>query len=255
LTMLILPLISCSARLPVYILIAGIMFPDHAANTIFMLYLIGIILSVIMALLFRGTIFKKKETPFVMELPPYRTPRLKAVGKHMWFRSQMYLKKMGGIILIASIVIWTLGYFPHTSANQTEQLEKSAIGHIGKAIQPVMEPLGFDWKMSVALLSGVTAKEVVVSTLGVLYQDHDNPASLQDRMVESVHSSGKLTGQKVYTPKSALAFMLFVLIYVPCIAVLGAIRRESGSWKWSAFTVLYMTVLAWLVAWAGYMIL
>ena len=254
-TMLILPLMSCSARLPVYILIAGIVFPNHAANTIFLLYLIGVLLSIIMALIFKSTLFRKKEAPFVMELPPYRSPRMKAVGKHMWFRSQLYLKKMGGIILIASMVIWALGYFPRTEGTKMQQLENSAIGHIGKAIEPALSPLGFDWKMSVALLSGVTAKEVVISTLGVLYQDEDSEKPLQERMMESRHDSGKLTGEKVYSPKAAMAFMLFVLIYVPCIAVLAAIRRESGSWKWSLFTIFYMTALAWLVAKIGYILM
>jgi len=255
LTMLILPLMSCSARLPVYILIAGIVFPDHAANTIFLLYLTGVILSILMALLFKSTLFRKKENPFVMELPPYRPPRLKAVGKHMWFRSQMYLKKMGGVILIASVIIWALGYFPRTEGTRTQQLESSAIGHIGRAIEPALSPLGFDWRMSVALLSGVTAKEVVVSTLGVLFQDDNNDKSLQDRLIESRHSHGKLEGQPVFTPQAAMAFMLFVLIYVPCIAVLAAIKKESGSWKWALFTIVYMTTLAWLVAKAGFTIM
>jgi ferrous iron transport protein B len=253
-TMLIIPLMSCSARLPVYILIAGVVFPDQAANVIFGLYLMGILLSVMMALLLRNTIFRHQDAPFVMELPPYRSPRVQAISKHMWFRSRLYLKKMGGIILIASLIIWALGYFPRTSENKTMQLENSAIGHIGHAVQPVLEPLGFDWKMSVAVLSGIAAKEVVVSTIGVLYQDGDPNASIQDRMMQSRHTEGKLTGQPVFTLRSGLAFMLFVLIYVPCIAVLAAIKRESGQWKWSALMVAWMTILAWLVAKLGYMV-
>lgn len=255
LTMLILPLMSCSARLPVYILIAGVVFPENAGTVIFLLYLVGIAVSILMALLLRSTLFRKKEAPFVMELPPYRPPKLKAVGKHMWFRSQMYLKKMGGIILVASLVIWALGYFPRSEGTRTEQLEQSAIGHIGKAIQPAMAPLGFDWKMSVAVLSGVSAKEVVVSTMGILYQDGDPGSSQQERMMNSRHTGGKLFGEPVFTRKSAMALMLFVLIYIPCIAVLGAIRKESGSWKWSLFTIVYMTLLAWVVAWIGYQVM
>ncbi len=162
---------------------------------------------------------------------------------------------MGGIILIASLVIWALGYFPRSEGTRTEQLEQSAIGQIGKTIQPVLAPLGFDWKMSVAVLSGVAAKEVVVSTMGVLYQDGDPESSQQERMMDSRHKRGKLTGQSVFSQKSAMAFMLFVLIYVPCIAVLGAIRKESGSWKWSLFTIIYMTLLAWVVAWVGYQVM
>jgi ferrous iron transport protein B len=230
-------------------------FPEHAANTIFILYLVGVLLSILMALIFKSTLFRKKENPFVMELPPYRPPRAKAIGKHMWFRSQMYLRKMGGVILIASMIIWALGYFPRTEGTRTEQLEASAIGHIGRAVEPVLSPLGFDWKMSVALLSGVTAKEVVVSTLGVLYQDEDSQKSLQERIMEARHDHGKLKGEPVYTPQAAMAFMLFVLIYVPCIAVLSAIKKESGSWKWALFTILYMTTLAWIVAKAGFTIM
>ena len=253
-TMLIIPLMSCSARLPVYILIAGVIFPGQAANVIFGLYLVGIVLSIFMALILRNTIFRKQEAPFVMELPPYRNPRANAIIKHMWFRSRLYLKKMGGVILIASIVIWALGYFPRVSENKSIQLEGSAIGHIGRVVQPVMAPLGFDWKMSVAVLSGIAAKEVVVSTIGVLYQDGDPKSSVQDRLMQSKHTTGKLKGQPVFSLRAGLAFMLFVLIYVPCIAVLAAIRRESGKWKWSAFMVVYMTILAWVVGWAGYLL-
>ena len=253
-TMLIIPLMSCSARLPVYILIAGVIFPDQAANVIFGLYLVGIALSILMALVLRNTLFRKQEAPFVMELPPYRYPRPQAITKHMWFRSRLYLKKMGGVILIASMVIWALGYFPRASEDKSVQLESSAIGHIGKAIQPVMEPLGFDWKMSVAVLSGIAAKEVVVSTIGVLYQDGDGQSTIQEKMMQSVHHEGKLAGKPVFTLQAGLAFMLFVLIYVPCIAVLAAIRRESGKWKWSALMVGYMTILAWIVGWICYMV-
>ncbi|MFO7616089.1 MAG: ferrous iron transport protein B [Bacteroidales bacterium] len=254
-TMLILPLMSCSARLPVYILVAGLVFPGQAGNTIFLLYLTGVALSILLALLFKSTIFRKKETPFVMELPPYRIPTTKAVMKHMWFRSQMYLRKMGGVILVASVIIWALGYFPRSEGTKSEQLEASAIGRIGHFIEPVLSPLGFDWKMSVALLSGVTAKEVVVSTLGVLYQDEDTNASMQERMMASKHTKGKLSGQPVYSARAALAFMLFVLIYVPCIAVLVAIRRESGSWKWSILMVILTTALAWGISWIGYQVM
>jgi ferrous iron transport protein B len=253
-TMLIIPLMSCSARLPVYILVAGVIFPGNAANVIFGLYLVGILLSILMAIIFRNTLFRHKEAPFVMELPPYRSPRANAIIKHMWFRSRLYLKKMGGVILIASMIIWALGYFPRTSENKSKQLENSAIGHIGRAVQPILSPLGFDWKMSVAVLSGIAAKEVVVSTIGVLYQDGDPNESIQERMMNSKHSTGRLRGTPVFTLRAGLAFMLFVLIYVPCIAVLAAIRRESGKWKWSALMVGYMTVLAWFVGWMGYLV-
>jgi ferrous iron transport protein B len=253
-TMLIIPLMSCSARLPVYILIAGVVFPTQAANVIFGLYLVGILLSILVSLLLKRTLFRQKEAPFVMELPPYRAPRVNAIFRHMWFRSRMYLKKMGGVILIASIVIWALGYFPRTGGDKTTQLEKSAIGQIGKTIEPVMAPLGFDWKMSVAVLSGIAAKEVVVSTIGVLYQDEDPHSTIQQRIMEARHTQGRLKGKPVFTLRAGLAFMLFVLIYIPCVAVLAAVRRESGKWKWSAFMIAYMTLLAWMIAWLGYQV-
>lgn len=254
LTMMILPLMSCSARLPVYILIAGAIFPSQAGNVIFGIYLFGVLLSVLMALVLKSTLFRKQESPFVMELPPYRIPKGRAVMKHMWFKGQLYLKKMGGVILIASVVIWALGYFPRTEGSKSEQLEKSFIGMIGKGVEPVIEPLGFDWKMGVSLITGTLAKEVVVSTLGVLYQDDEEASALPDRIKEEVYPSGPRMGEKVYTPHAALAFLLFVLIYVPCVAVLAAIKREAGGWKWALFMAAYTTILAWVIAFGTYQI-
>ena len=251
-TMLILPFMSCSARLPVYILIAGVVFPDSAANMIFLLYLIGILLSITLAILLKKSIFKSMEAPFVMELPPYRPPRGSAVFKHMWFRSQMYLKKMGGVILAASMIIWALGYFPRHEGSKTEQLQESFIGKIGQSLEPVMSPLGFDWRMTVGLFTGIAAKEVVISTLGVIYPGEDPEEPLTERLKEARHSTGKKAGTLVFTPAAGFSFLLFVLIYIPCVAVLAAIRRESGGWKWALFMIFYTTALAWLIAFAGY---
>jgi len=295
LTMLIIPFMSCSARLPVYILIAGAVFPDQAGNVIFLMYLIGILFSVLMALVFKSTLFRKSEAPFVMELPPYRMPGLPMVLKHMWFKGAMYLKKMGGVILIASIVIWAMGYFPrkaefskdyddiiskdlslliHTKKDQSlepetkkkledevetrisnleiqkenERQENSYIGRIGKGIEPIIRPLGFDWKMGVSLLAGFAAKEVVVSTMGVLYQvsnSKDNTVSLQQKLREETYTSGDKTGEPVYSKLAGFSFLLFVLLYLPCISVIATVGRESGSWKWSAFVIFYTTFLAW----------
>lgn len=254
LTMMILPLMSCSARLPVYILIAGAVFPDQAGNMIFGIYLFGILLSILVALVLKNTLFRKQDSPFVMELPPYRVPKARAVLKHMWFKGQLYLKKMGGVILIASVVIWALGYFPQTGGTKAEQLEKSFIGIIGKTVEPVIEPLGFDWKMGISLITGTLAKEVVVSTLGVLYQDEEDVSTLPERIRQEVYIDGPRAGEKVYTPHAALAFLLFVLIYVPCVAVLAAIKREAGGWKWALFMAGYTTLLAWTMAFATYQI-
>ena len=255
-TMLINPLMSCSARLPIYLLLAGTFFPTSAGLVIFSIYLAGIIFAVIMARIFKKFLFAKEETPFVMELPPYRMPTIKSLLQHTWEKGEHYLRKIGTVILVGSIIIWALSYFPRYQtqlgdseyAVKMKQQENSYIGKMGKAIEPVMKPLGFDWKMSVALLSGVAAKEVVVSTLGILYnaetEEEDN--KLGSRLKMEVNSEGK----SVFTPVVALCFMLFVLIYFPCVATIAAIKNESGSWKWAAFTVCYTVVLAWLVGFA-----
>jgi len=254
LTMLIIPLMSCSAKLPVYILIAGAIFPAHAGNVIFGLYLFGILLSVLVAIVLKNTVFRKQVSPFVMELPPYRVPTSRAILKHMWFKGQLYLRKMGGIILVASILIWALGYFPRTDGTKSEQLENSFIGIIGQTVEPVIKPLGFDWKMGIALITGTVAKEIVVSTLGVLYQDNEESDLLAKKIQTVKHKEGPRINQKIYSPPAALAFLLFVLIYIPCIASLAAIKKESGSWKWAILMATYTTSLAWIISFAVFQI-
>jgi ferrous iron transport protein B len=254
-TMLIVPFMSCSARLPVYLLFAGTFFGRYAGLVLLGLYMTGILIAVVSARLFRRFLFKEEDTPFVMELPPYRLPTFKSVMIHMWDRAYQYLKKIGGPILIASIIIWFLGYFPQNSSipeqRVAEHQEHSYIGQIGKCIEPVMRPLGFDWKISVSLLSGMAAKEIVISTMGVLYAgDGENQASLQQRLLTETHADGT----PVFTPLVVIGFLLFVLIYFPCIATIAAIKEESGSWKWALFSVLYSTGLAWLVAFLVYWI-
>lgn len=280
-TMLINPLMSCSARLPVYVLLTGAFFPRHASAVLLSLYATGILLAVIMARLFKRFLFKKEDVPFVMELPPYRMPTLKSILIHMWEKARQYLRKMGGVILVASIIIWFLGYFPRYSEGmevydeqisvveesdmndqekeetiaELERLramdhqEHSYIGQIGHTIQPVLAPLGFDWKMSVSLLTGMAAKEVVVSTLSVLYTgESEESQALSERLTEDRDADGN----RVFTPLIALTLMLFVLIYFPCVATITAISKESGSWKWGLFTVLYSCVLAWIVCFIVY---
>ena len=236
-TMLINPLMSCSARLPIYLVLIGAFFPDTASLVLLSIYAIGILLAVLMARLFSRFLVKGDDTPFVMELPPYRIPTSKAILRHTWEKGAQYLKKMGGIIMVASILIWFLGYYPRGNYETVaEQQEHSYIGQIGKAIEPAIEPLGFDWKLGVGLLSGVGAKELVVSTLGVLYTNEED--------IESVNLSNRIP----ITPMVALGYMLFVLIYFPCVATLAAIKQESGSWRWAFFAALYTTALAWGVA-------
>lgn len=239
-TILINPLMSCSARLPIYLLLVGVFFPQHASLVLLSIYSLGIILAVIMARLFSRFLVKGDDTPFVMELPPYRMPTSKAIFRHTWEKGAQYLRKMGGIIMVASIVIWALGYYPRpdASADLAQQQENSYIGRIGKAIEPVMEPLGFDWKLSIGILSGVGAKELVVSSLGVLYAD--------DAEVDQTTLAERLP----ITPLVAYGYMVFVLLYFPCIATLAAIRQEAGSWKWAAFAATYTTVLAWIMSFA-----
>ncbi len=241
-TMLVNPLMSCSARLPIYLVMVGAFFPNQASFVLLCIYATGIILAVLMARLFSKFLVKGDDAPFVMELPPYRMPTTKSILRHTWEKGAQYLKKMGGIIMIASIIIWFLGYYPHHDAYDTvaEQQENSYIGQIGKAVEPVIEPLGFDWKLGIGLISGVGAKELVVSTLGVLYTNEED--------VENVNLSNRIP----ITPLAALAYMLFVLIYFPCIATLAAIKQESGSWKWALFAASYTTVLAWGIAFVVY---
>lgn len=241
-TMLVNPLMSCSARLPIYLVMVGAFFPNQASFVLLCIYATGIILAVLMARLFSKFLVKGDDAPFVMELPPYRMPTTKSILRHTWEKGAQYLKKMGGIIMIASIIIWFLGYYPQHDAYETvaEQQENSYIGQIGKAVEPVIEPLGFDWKLGIGLISGVGAKELVVSTLGVLYTNEED--------VENVNLSNRIP----ITPLAALAYMLFVLIYFPCIATLAAIKQESGSWKWALFAAGYTTVLVWCIAFVVY---
>lgn len=249
-TMLITPLMSCSARLPVYVLLAGAFFPGNASIVLLSLYAFGILLSVVMARLFKRFLFNEEDVPFVMELPPYRMPTAKSIMIHMWEKTKQYLHKMGGVILVASIIIWFLGYLPrHEGMNTFDQQKHSYIGTIGQTIQPVLHPLGFDWKMSVSLLTGMAAKEVVVSTLSVLYTgEEEDSQALSERIKQDLDEEGN----PVFTPLIALSLMLFVLIYFPCIATISAIVNESGSWKWGIFVIVYTCVLAWIVSFVVY---
>jgi ferrous iron transport protein B len=283
-TMLITPFMSCSARLPVYILFISAFFANNQGSVLFLLYVLGAVFAILSALLLKRVFFRSEELPFVMELPPYRVPTARSIIKHVWFRTGIYLKKIGGVILIASVIVWLLSNFPRKvqysrdykkeiesiqktkmtesgiveSVNKllleqrSEKQSKSFIGMIGRTIEPVMKPLGFDWRLSVSILSGLAAKEVVVSTLGVIYQADHKSGSIT--LVEKVQSQKYDSGKNVFNPVVAFSFMLFILTYFPCIGVVAAIRRESGSWKWAAFVVLYTTAIAWLLSFSFYQI-
>lgn len=246
-TILIVPLMSCSGRLPVYILIAGAFFPHYGSLVLLGIYALGIVLAILSAKVM-SRFFKDDDLPFVMELPPYRVPTSRSILRHTWEKGKQYLHKITGIILISSIIIWFLGYFPNHNdyPDEIARQENSFLGHIGKAIEPVLEPLGFDWQMGVGILSGVAAKELVVSSMGVMYSIGDDvetdtgETKLQQALLNSI------------TPAAALAFMVFVLLYFPCIATFGAIMAETGGWKWAIFSAVYTIVLAWVAAFVVY---
>jgi ferrous iron transport protein B len=290
LTMLIIPFMSCSARLPVYVLLISAFFVSYQGAILFLIYAIGILMAVLMGLFFKKTLFAKKEVPFVMELPPYRMPTLRNTTVHMWHKGQQYLRKMGTVILFASIIIWAMGYYPRhvefskdydlllmqvetntnlspeEKASRAEQIElakeeerqeKSYIGMMGRFIEPVIRPLGFDWKIGMSIITGMAAKEIVVSSMGVLYnaslEADENSQSLKEKLREQTFSHGPRVGQKVFSPLVAFSLMVFVLIYFPCIAVVAAIRKEA-NWKWAIFTTAYTTAIAWIAALGIYQI-
>lgn len=250
-TILINPFMSCSARVPIYVLLIGTFFPNHPTIVFMSLYLLGIVVALSTAKLLRKFYFKLDETPFVMELPPYRVPTMKASLRHTWAKGEQYLKKMGGIILFASIMVWALNYFPQRNDSDTSQ-DDSYLEMAGKFLNPVMKPLGFEWKSTVAALAGVPAKEIVVSTLGVLYTNDDAVDEL--KLSERLTAPSQITGKPDFNTASALSFMIFILLYCPCIASVTAIVRETGSWKYGAFSIIYNTMVAWLVAFATYQI-
>lgn len=254
-TMLITPFMSCSARLPVYILLVSAFFPVNQGLVLMSIYLVGIVLAVLTALLLKNTLFAKSSDPFVMELPPYRMPTMRNTTIHMWSKAGQYLRKMGTIILLASVLIWALGYFPldrQADAGTSEHLEQSYIGRVGKFIEPGIEPLGFDWKMGVSIVTGLAAKEIVVSSMGILYHVPDAEENTQT-LAESLKNQVDSQGNKVFTPLVAYGFMLFILIYFPCMAAIAAIKKEAG-WKWAIFTMFYTTGMAWLVSFCVYQI-
>lgn len=246
-TMLIIPLMSCSARLPVYIIIIGAFFPHCQALVLFAMYLIGVMMSILMAKLFSRFVVKGESSPFVMELPPYRLPSAKNVVRHTWEKGKQYLKKMGTTILAASIIVWALSYFPHHDEYSTsEQIENSYIGQIGKTVEPIIRPCGMGWKEGVSIITGIGAKEIVASTMGVLYSSDSNDEVLEDEDAEQARLSRLIKKNSGLTTLSAFAFIIFVLLYMPCIPTCISIKNEAGSWHWAAFTIFYTTLLAWI---------
>ena len=257
-TMMVLPFMSCSARLPIYIMITGTFFSlQYRSWVMLSLYAIGIAMAVIVSKIFSSLVIKGEDTPFVMELPPYRWPTAKAIGRHTWEKGKEYLKKMGGIILVASIIAWALGYFPHNeSLPREQQQEQSYIGRMGKAVEPIFTPQGFNWKLDVSLLAGVGAKEIVASTIGVLYSGDDSfgeDEEFSDDNEKYTHLRQLMLKEGI-NPLAAYAYLIFILLYFPCIATIAAIKNETGSWRWALFAACYTTIVAWIVSAAVYQI-
>ena len=248
-TQLIIPMMSCSARIPIYVILIGAFFSNHAALVLMFLYVLGVCMAVLMAKLFSKFIVKGESTPFVMELPPYRMPTFKSVFRHAWEKGKQYLKKMGTIILGASILVWFLGYYPNHEnySSAKEQLENSYLGKIGKTVEPIMSPCGFDWKQTVSVVAGASAKEIVASTMGVLYSS-ENVEKEQD--IDDSQTQLRISNiiSKNISPLSALSMLVFILLYMPCLSSVIAIHSESGKWRWTLFTIFYTTLLAWIVS-------
>lgn len=262
-TILISPFMSCSARLPIYILLVGTFFPSYASLVLIGLYILGVVVAIVTAKLMRRFLYPVDETPFVMELPPYRVPTLQATVRHMWEKAVQYLRKMGGVILVGSLIIWFLSYYPRpaqvdTNNTPTEQsasdYSNSYLGQIGRICEPVMEPIGLNWKGSVAILSGAAAKEIVVSTLGVLYAEEPLPEQTSAELSEDASLGAKLIASGDFDTRTAMSFMVFILLYFPCVATLIAIAKETGRWSWAAVTVVYNTLVAWVAAYLIYLI-
>lgn len=249
-TIAVIPFMSCAGRLPIFVLFAGAFFPHQPATALLGIYLLGIVLAILSALLI-GKFVKDDDLPFVMELPPYRVPTAKAIGRHTWEKGRQYLEKMATTILIFSVVLWALGYFPrHEGASDAYQLEHSYVGTIGKAIEPAMAPMGFNWKMDVGLLAGVGAKELVISSLGVTYAQEGEEYQTSEEESEETALQRALTAS--IPTAAALAFMVFVLLYFPCIATFVAIKNETGKWRWAILLCAYTILVAWVCAFAAY---
>ncbi|MBQ2133653.1 MAG: ferrous iron transport protein B, partial [Bacteroidales bacterium] len=279
-TIMMIPFMSCGTKYPIYMLFVTALFTRHQGAILFSVYFIGMLMAVFTALMLRKFFKKKEDIPFVMELPPYRMPTLRNSLNHMWGRSQQYLRKMGTTILVGSIFIWALGYFPHKTEfskdyealavelqqsgapaeeihqgvlalqaeQKYEQIEQSYIAQIGQFVEPVFTPLGYDWKIGVSLFTGITAKELILSSMGVLYQSpDDSEITLQNKLSEQTFDHGPKVGERIFTPATGYSLMLFILIYIPCVAAIAAIKKEAGG-KWALFMVLYSCSMAWLAA-------
>ncbi|MCK9625104.1 MAG: ferrous iron transport protein B [Bacteroidales bacterium] len=256
LTIMMIPYIPCSARIPTFILFSGIFFPENSILVMMLLYLGGLLTGVVMALINKRLFFNEKKEDYVIELPELRAPSLHKTLKSMWDAAAEYLKKIGTIVLVAVIIIWALDYFPLKSKDNVDSERMSYLQQFGHTIEPAMKPLGFDWKMSTSLITGITAKEFIVSTLGVLYKEDEHLVSeappLSLRIKQETYTYGDKIGEKVFNKANALSFMIFALLYIPCVATALTIRKESGSWKWSILSICTTLLIAWVLGFAAY---
>jgi ferrous iron transport protein B len=245
--MMMIPYIPCSARIPTFLLFSGIFFPRHSTLVMMLLYLGGILTGIVIALINKKIFFREKSEDYETELPPLRIPNIRAALRGMWSAASEYLKKIGTVVLLAVVIVWALDYFPINEGVPEEEASPSYLHRFGEAVEPVMAPLGFDWKMSAALIAGITAKEFIISTLGVLYQESDEE-------LDTTALSARIASDDNINRANALSFMVFSLLYIPCVATAAVIRRESGSWKWSLISIITTLVVAWLFAFVTFRI-
>lgn len=241
LTMMMIPYIPCSARIPTFLLFSGIFFPQHKTLVMMLLYLGGILTGIVIALINKRIFFREKSEDYSTALPPLKVPNIRTALKSMWAAASEYLKKIGTVVLLAVVIVWALDYFPINNTLPEEEAPPSYLNRFGQAVEPVMAPLGFDWKMSAALIAGITAKEFIISTLGVLYQESGEE-------LDTTALSARIAADETVNRANALSFMVFSLLYIPCVATAAVIRRESGSWKWSLISIVTTLVVAWLFA-------
>lgn len=257
LTMLTLPFMSCSARLPVYVVFTAAFFPESAGTVMFLLYAGGILAAYLSAWALSQVLQREAESHFVMELPPYRFPIWLNVLRNTWEKGRQYLRKMGGLILFTSILVWALGAFPRTEGEVTaaQQQEQSYLGKMGHAMQPLIAPLGMDWRMGVGILTGAGAKELMVSTLGVLYDIDPETAAAAGSGDDAAADTALSTALRAATtPAAGLAYIVFALLYFPCVATIVAIKNESGRWRYALLSAAYSTALAYVAAWVAYLL-
>lgn len=251
LTMLMIPYIPCSARIPTFLLFSGIFFPENQVLALSLLYFGGILTGIVMALIFKKIFFNFGIKDYSIPLPCYKRPSFVYSVHNMCDAAWEYVKKIGTVVLLAVIIVWALDYFPLKDKTDPQTERVSYLERFGKVVEPALKPLGFDWKMSVSLVTGVTAKEFIISTLGVVYKA-DEGASGDEKLNTSLMA--RIREEKMFNKANALSFMIFALLYMPCVATAYTIRKETNTWKWAILSIISTIAVAWLAAFAAYRI-